>query len=159
MNSFATENLPYIQALSSLRDQMLDLLTDADLAYKLPGANLSLGEVLHNRGNVQASYTESFHSFVQDFKMDHAPSDVGGSVAALRAWYKATDERLEAAISGYSEEDAQSRVIRRESGYEAAVALQFEFYSQALFIFLGKESIYLRALDKPLTKEWIEYVG
>ena len=39
------------------------------------------------------------------------------------------------------------------------VETQLDVYVQANLIFLGKASIYLKAMDRPLPKDWKEWIG
>ena len=55
-----------IRGHHSMRDHVLTLVTDADLAYRLPGANPSLGELLVEMGDLQGVYTHSFATFTLD---------------------------------------------------------------------------------------------
>ena len=36
---------------------------------------------------------------------------------------------------------------------------EFHLYREALLIFYAKAGLYLRALDKPLSEEWIDWMG
>ena len=67
------------------------------------------------------------------------------------------DAEMRAAVSALSDDDFR-QTVTRDSGYQAPITLQLDFYMQALLIFLGKASIFLRAMNKPLPqpiKEWI----
>ncbi len=50
-----------------LRDQLLDLISDQDLAYKLPGSNPTFGTLCEEMGHIQQVYTRSFTTFTQDW--------------------------------------------------------------------------------------------
>lgn len=63
MNSLFEEE---IRGHHSMRDHLLTVVSDADLACELPGQNPTLGEVLVELGNIQGVYTHSFETFVLD---------------------------------------------------------------------------------------------
>jgi hypothetical protein len=60
-------------------------------------------------------------------------------------------------ISAFSDEDLKKTVDR--GGYMMPVELQLDVYLQALLIFFGKATIYLKAMNKPLPQQIQEYIG
>ena len=52
-----------------------------------------------------------------------------------------------------------AKIVEREGAPTWPVETQLEVYLQALLIFFGKLTIYLKALDKPLPKEFRDYIG
>ena len=46
-----------------MRDHLLTVVSDADLAYKPPGQNPTLGELLVQMGDIEGIYTHSFETF------------------------------------------------------------------------------------------------
>ncbi len=50
-----------------MRDHLLTVVSDADLAYKLPGQNPTLGELLVELGDIEGIYTLSFETFTLDW--------------------------------------------------------------------------------------------
>jgi hypothetical protein len=64
MNSLFDEE---IRGHHSMRDHLLTLVSDADLAYKLPGWNPTLGELLVEMGDIQGVYTHSFETLALDW--------------------------------------------------------------------------------------------
>lgn len=85
---------------------------------------------------------------------------VGGfvetSVSKLKDWYQTLDAELEATVSALSDEDFEKMV---ERGFAVPLKTQLEIYLQALLIFFGKVTIYLKAMNKPLTQKMQEWVG
>lgn len=59
MNSLFDEE---IRGHHSMRDHLLTVVSDADLGYKLPGQNPTLGEQLIEMGDIQGVYTHSFET-------------------------------------------------------------------------------------------------
>lgn len=156
MNSIASTQFDLQHETTALRDQMMALLTDADLAFRLPG-NPSLGELIKEMGDVEQSYIDSFKTFKQDFGYRRDEPGLATSVEKLSAWFRQLDADLEAAISALSEEDIQGKKIER--GWEVPLTVQFHIYREGLLIFYGKASVYLKALQKPLTDQWQTWIA
>ena len=155
MSSFMQEKWSMYEATHGMRDEVLDTLTDADLAFNPGGANMTFGALWREMGEVEYAYVQSLKNFVQDFSYKN--SEVGNAVAGLKAWLQSLDAEMKAALEGYSEDD-WNKQIKRDSGYETPVEFQMEIYLQALLIFFGKVSVYLKAMNKPLTqamKDWV----
>ena len=113
MNSLLEEELP---GTHNLRDQLLGMITDQDLAYKLPGANPTLGELCEEMGYIQQVYIQSFKTFKQDWRYRDVQLEAPTSVASLTAWYKQLDAELVEALSGLSEDDVHNKQIDRGQG-------------------------------------------
>ena len=64
---------------------------------------------------------------------------------------------MDAAFSALSEEEVQTRRIDR--GFPAPVRTQLHIYREALLIFYAKAVVYLHALNKPLPKQMVEWIG
>lgn len=156
MNSLYEEE---IRGHHSMRDHLLAVVSDADLAYKLPGQNPSLGGVLVELGNVQGVYTHSFETFVLDWTHRQLPPPSPITLAGLRAWFEAQDDAMETALSRFSEEELRVERIDRGHGFIASPFTQHEIYREAVYIFYGKLSVYLKALERDAGKEWAAWVG
>src|SRR5688500_8025768 len=113
MNSLIESEFPLPDGSQSLRVDLMNLLTDADLAYKLPGDNPTLGELCREMGETERAYIQSFRTFKQDWSYRHPESDIASSVERLKAWYAALDDEFEAVIRGFSEDDLQNKQIDR----------------------------------------------
>jgi hypothetical protein len=156
MNSIVSTQFDLLHETVALRDQMLAQLSDADLAYRLP-SNPSLGELIKQMGDVQKSYGDSFKTFKHDYSARSDEPGLAGSVDKLRNWFKQLDSDLETALSALSEEDIQAKKIDR--GWTVPVLVQFHIYREALLIFYGKASVYLKALQKQPTEQWQGWIG
>jgi hypothetical protein len=64
---------------------------------------------------------------------------------------------MKATVEAFSDEDLAKTIDR--GGYAMPVETQLDVYVQANLIFLGKASIYLKAMDRPLPKDWKEWIG
>ena len=80
-----------------------------------------------------------------------------GSVARLQAWFQTLDEEMKATASALSNEDLKKTVDR--GGYAMPVDMQLDVYLQALLIFFGKATIYLKAMNKALPQQVQDYIG
>jgi hypothetical protein len=156
MNALMTEHGELLAETQSFRGWMLDQLTDLDLDFALPG-NPTLGELCREMGETQVGYIGSFSRFEHAWGYRHDDPEVERSVEALRAWYDRLDAELRAALEAMSEEEIETKRLR--GGGWASVTKEFHLYREALLIFYAKCTVYLRALDKPLSEEWIDWMG
>jgi hypothetical protein len=155
MNSLIEHELPGTQ---ELRDQMMDMLSDQDLAYKLPN-NLTLGELCEEMGQTEQVYIHSFRTLTMDWAYRDSKPDVPNSVESLKAWFKTLDTELKAVLSAIPEEDIHTKHIDRGHEFTPSLYVQFQIYREALLIFYAKASIYLKALEKEYTSLWKNWIG
>ena len=158
MNSLTTQYYPTFRLYQALRGQLLDLLADEDLRFTLGGENPPLGALCVEIGEVQHAYIQSFKTFQIDFNFRCPEPGMAGSVSRLAAWYAELDAEWEANISALSEEDVQTRQIDR-GGWRVGLLIQLEVYKEALLIFYGKGSVYLKAMGKPRPPQWQEWIA
>ena len=156
MNRLIEEELP---GNVDLRDQLLELITDQDLAYKLPGANPTLGELCQEMGRMQQIYANSFRTLMQDWGYRGSSPEAPNSVVALKSWYAALDAELLAALGELSDDDLENKRVDRGHGFVPSLFIQFQIYREALLIFYAKASVYLKALEKPYNQDWQAWVG
>ena len=156
MNSLIEEELP---GNLDLRDQLMELLSDQDLAYKLPGNNPTLGELCEEMGYIQQAYTHSFKTLKLDWTYRDSKPAATHSVASLNHWFKKLDAELVEALSGLSEDDIHTLQIDRGHEFIASPQVQFQIFREALLVFYAKASVYLKALEKPYPEQWKSWVG
>jgi hypothetical protein len=156
-NNLLNEKWPWIEGSHGLRMQMLDLLSDADLAFNPGGQNMTLGALCREIGEIEHAYTQSLQTFRHDWSYRNPDAAITTSVARLKAWFQSLDDALQAAIIAFPD-DAEAQSIER-GGAPVSVAFQLDVYLQAMLIFLGKAAIYLRAMIKPLPPLYLEYIG
>jgi uncharacterized damage-inducible protein DinB len=153
----------YFDEYQALRDQLMEIVTDEDLQYRFGGTTATLGALCRDIGEIEHSYVESFRTFRQDFDYRHPDPLIETSVAALQQWYAELDRDLMAVLEILSEADMTSRRIIRsdyDSGYYSPLPPeQPDGYREALLIFYGKTSIYLRALGKAFPPQWQLWIG
>ena len=158
MNRFMDEKWSWIEGSHGMRDEVLDLLTDAELAYTPGGDNLQLGELIRQMGEVEHSYLQGLKTFTQNWEYHNTDAGLESSVSGLAAWFQELDAELLAVVSAFTDDDLARVVLREESGYTMQVEMVLDVYIQALLIFFGKAVVYLKAMEKPLpdsVKEWI----
>ncbi len=80
------------------------------------------------------------------------------SVDKLKTWYKQLDEELESALEAVSDEDVANKQMDRD-GYMAPVHISLDILREALLIFYGKVSVYAKAMGKPLTQTWQDWIA
>ena len=78
------------------------------------------------------------------------------SIAALTAWYASLDAALLAALEAVTDDDLATRRVR---GDWASIEKELSLYREALLMFYAKAGVYLRALGKPLSEEWLDWMG
>jgi len=157
MNRYMLEKWSWIDGTHAMRSQLLDILSDADLAFSPGGQNMTLGALCREMGEIEHSYVQSLKTFQQDWSYHNGEADLENSVARLKAWFQTLDDELKATISAFSDEDLKRTIDR--GGYMMPVELQLDVYLQALLIFFGKATIYLKAMNKPLPQQIQEYIG
>ncbi len=148
-----------IRGHHSMRDHLLTVVSDADLVYKLPGQNPTLGEVLVEMGDIEGIYTHSFETLTLDWQHRRLPPPNPITIASLKAWFKAQDEAMKNALSRFTEEELRIDRIDRGHGFIASPFVQHEIYREAVYILYGKLSVYLKALERDAGEEWAAWVG
>ncbi len=156
MNSLVQHELP---GITDLRNELMDMISDQDLACKLPECNLTLGELCEEMGHIQQVYTHFFRTSMQDWECCASKPEVPNSVASLTTWYKKLDAELEEALSGLSEDDLYNKQLGRRHGFTPSPYVQFRVYHEALLIFYQEAAVYLQALEKQLTDPWKSWIG
>jgi len=157
MNRYMQEKWPWIEGTHGMRSQLLDILSNADLAFNPGGQNMTLGALCREMGEIEHSYIQSLKTFKQDWSYRNTEAGSESSVARLNAWFQTLDEEMKATVSALSDEDLTKTVDR--GGFSLPVELQLDVYLQALLIFFGKATVYLKAMNKPLPEQINEYIG
>ena len=157
MNRYMQEKWPWIEGTHGMRSQLIDILSDADLSFSPGGQNMTLGALLREMGETEYSYIQSLKTFKQDWSYRNMEAGLESSITRLKAWYQTLDEQMKAAVSDLSDEDLTKTVDR--GGFSMPVDLQLDVYLQALLIFFGKATVYLKAMNKPLPQPIQEYIG
>lgn len=158
MNSLITSEFPLTEAQIQRYD-LMQVLTDDDLAYKLPGDNVTLGELCLEMCEIEYCYVQSFKTLKMDWSYHRDDPNLAYSVDRLTAWFLELDAAFEAVIRPLSEEELHSTTIDRGNGFTPSLFVQFEIYREALMMFYAKASIYLKALQKTVNEAWRIAIG
>ncbi len=159
MNRIISEQYGLFRLYQQLRAQLLETLTDDDLAFTPGGDNPPLGRLCMEIGETERAYVDSFVNFSQSFDYSHTDRSLEGSVAGLRAWYEQLDAELYDAVAALSDEDVANRRIDRGHGFMVPADVQLHIYQEALIIFYGKATVYLKLLGKPRSEQWQHWIG
>jgi hypothetical protein len=147
------------QMYSALRGELIAALVDEDLRFSPGGANRMLGELCVEIGEIEHAYVESFKTFTQNFDYHNETPGLANSVDALRAWYEVLDAELEAALGALTEEQLTGQEIDRGDNFTLPPAIQLVIYKEALLIFYGKVSVYLKAMGRNMPGIWPSWIG
>ncbi|MDQ2887463.1 MAG: hypothetical protein M3Y39_15425 [Chloroflexota bacterium] len=157
MTDIMQEKWPWIEGTHAMRTQLLDTLSDADLTFTPGGRNVALGALFREMGEIEHSYTQSLRTFKQDWSYRNTQEGLDRSVKQLKEWLQGLDEKMKTVVSALSDEELTKTIDR--SGYAVSVELQLDIYLQALLIFFGKATTYLKAMGRTLPKQIEEYIG
>lgn len=158
MNSLIEGEFPLHEAQRE-RYELLEALTNADLAYKLPGDNPTFGELCKEIGEIEYTYIQSFKIFKYDASYRTTDLTLATSVSQLHAWYRTLDDEFERVLRDFSEHDLHQKQIDRGQGFMPSAYVQFEIYREALLMFYAKASVYLKALQKRVNDQWHAGIG
>ena len=158
MNRYFQVKWPWIEGSHLLRTALLDRLSDADLAFNPGGENISLGALCREMGEVEHSYNQSLKTFRQDWSYRNMDTGLESSVADLKTWFQTLDDEMKATVAGLSDDDL-GKTVDRTNGSTLPVDFQLDAYLQAVLIFFGKATIYLKMMSKPLPQQMREYIG
>ena len=159
MNRIVSEQYGLFRLYQRLREQLLATLTDADLAFTPGGTNPPLGELCVEIGETERSYIDSFRNFSQRFDYRHDDRSLESSASGLQTWYEQLDAELYAAVAALSDADIANRPIDRGHGFMVPADVQLRIYQEALIIFYGKVTVYLKLLGKPTSEQWQHWIG
>lgn len=156
MNRFMQEQWPMFDGTHKMSLNFLDTLSDADLAFNPGGQNITLGALCRQMGEVEYSYIQSLKNFKQDWAYHNTEPGLDSSVSKLKEWYQALNAEMESVLTDLTDEDFKKTVDR--DGYAMPLEFQLQAYLQALLIFFGKATIYLKAMNKPLTEQFQTWI-
>jgi hypothetical protein len=158
MNRAMEAKWPWIDGAHLLRAQLLDSLSNEDLAFSPGGTNVPLGALLREAGDVEYSYIQSLKTFKQDWSYHNTDAGIESDLEELKAWYPTLDQQMKATIEAFSDDDL-AKSTDRGNGSRLAVELQLEAYLQAQLIYLGKAGVYFRAMNRELPQLFQQYIG
>lgn len=157
-NSIVQNQFNVLKETMALRDQLMEIVSDGDLAYNPGGDAKSLGVLCREMGEVEYGYIQSFKDFKLDFAYRYPDATIANSVSGLKAWFAELDTELLTTLENLSEETIQNQHIDR-GGWSLPVTVQLHVYREGLLIFAGKVSIYLQLLQKTFPEQWQSWIG
>ena len=102
-------------------------------------------------------------TFLRDFTLDWAHREISPpapiTIASLQLWFAAQDDALDSALSRFTEDELHIDRIDRGHGFIASPFVQHQIYREAVYIFYGKLSVYLKALERDAGQQWAMWVG
>lgn len=159
MNSIMENYYPVFEMYQALREQLMEILTDEELVFRPRGVNPPLGALCREIGEIEYAYIQSFKTFTIDFSYRKDEPELEASVVRLKEWYQELDEALKTAVSNLSEDDIQNKRIDRGDNFKLPPRIHLDVYKEALLIFYGKASVYLKEMQKPLPPQWQQWIG
>lgn len=158
MSSYMDNKWSWIDGTHQLRNGVMDTLSDSDLAFNPGGSAMTLGALCREMGDIEYAYLQSIKTAKTDFTYRNTEAGIETSVTQLKAWYAKLDDEMKAALTPLADADFQ-KLIDRSSGYQMPLEMQLDVYLQALLIFFGKITIYLKIMNKPIPASVQEYIG
>ena len=157
MKRFIQERWPWLEEVRDMRSQLLDILSNADLAFSPGGQNITLGALVRRMGDLEHAYIQALKTGVQDWSYHNTQAGLESDITRLKAWFQALDDEMLDTISTFSSEELTRRVDR--GGFSSTVEREVDHYGEALLIFFGKATIYLLAMNKPVPESIENTVG
>ena len=158
MNSIMTGHYPIFEEYQAMRSQLMQTLSDSDLAFTPGGSNSTLGALCKELGEVERAYIDSFKTFTLDFSYRNNTAGLDNSVQQLVAWFEALDAELKETVAGLSPEDISGRRIVRGPTFSLPPQTQLAIYQEALLIFYGKVMVYLNARQMTPPKQMRDWL-
>ena len=137
--------------------RLLDILNNAELAFSPGGQNMTLGALLRKMGDLEHAYIQSLKTGRQDWSYHNTEAGLESDITRLQVWFQALDNELLDMISAFSKQDLTRRIDR--GGFPSTVEREVDHYGEALLIFFGKATIYLKALNKPVPQSIEHTIG
>lgn len=157
MNRYVQEKWSWIEGTHTIRIELLGSLSDDDLRFSPGGANMTLGALVRESGDVEYAYNQSLKTMSQDWSYSNTEPGIEQSVDRLKTWLQSLDSEMSALVAAFSDDDLRKTIDR--GGFAVPVDMQLDIYLQAALIFLGKLSIFFRAMNKPLPQNVLDFIG
>src|SRR5258708_34470131 len=112
MNRYMQEKWPWIEGSHPMRTQLLDSVSDAELAFTPGGENMTLGALFREMGETEHAYVQSLKTFTQDWSYRNTEPGLDGSVAQLKAWVQRLYGERKATVEVFARGDLKKRTRR-----------------------------------------------
>jgi hypothetical protein len=133
-------------------------LDSEELKYRLPGGNPTLGQQCLAMGEIEQSYLTSFQDFTQDFNYRHPAPAIAHDLERLSVWLTSLDNELFQVLEAIPAQQVEEQTINRGENFIVDLSTQLTIYREALLIFYGKVSVYLKAMGKELPGRWGHWI-
>ncbi len=157
MNRYMQDKWSWVEGSHGMRVQLLDTLSDADLAFNPGGQNMTLGALCREMGEIEYSYIQSIKTFEQNFAYRNPEAGLESNLAQLKAWFASMDAEMKPTLEAMSDDDIKKMIDR--GSFNVPVDVQMDIYLQALLIFFGKATVFVKAMNKPLPKQFQDWIG
>ena len=137
---------------AALRTQLLDAVTDEDLAFALPRQRGPSATCAWTTGIPSARTSSRSGPACSRGTTENEEPGLSRSVERLRGWYAAMDAEFEAVVGAIPEDTFQTGTIDRGDGFQMPMGAQFHTWREAILIFCAKADVYLRALGARPTR-------
>src|SRR5215472_4569258 len=94
MKRFIQERWPWLEEVRDMRSQLLDMLSNADLAFSPGGQNLPLGVLVCKMGDLEYSYIQSLKTGVRDLSSHNTEAGLESDLTRLKAWFQVLDNEM-----------------------------------------------------------------
>src|SRR5258708_12577834 len=102
MNRYMLEKWPWIEGTHAMRSQLLDILSDADLAFNPGGQNMTLGALCREMGEIEDSYVQSLKTFQQDWSYHNMEAALDSAFPRPTPCFQPLDNQLQSTIPAFS---------------------------------------------------------
>lgn len=147
-----------VRLTATLRTSLLETLSDEDLAFAVPG-NPSMGAVLEQLTATQQSYIDCLRTEVMTWAAVEPLSEGPGGVERLIRRFAELDAAFEAELESISDESFRDTRIDHGGGYILPMRGIVHTWVEALVIVYGKLDVYLRAMGRPRSEQWVDWIG
>ncbi len=159
MNKIMQNYYPMFEQYQALRNKLMGLLNDSDLSFQPSDANPSLGALCREIGEIQIAYIQSFQTLKSDFSYRYEEANImETSVSRLETWFDELDAELKQVVAAFSDEDIETKEIEHSVNFKFPINIQLTVYAEALIIFYGKVSVYLKAMGKDIPEQWQDWI-
>ncbi len=158
MNAQLARQMQIVELYRELRDQLIDTLTGDDLAMTPGGDAPGLGILFRELGETQSAYIESFKTFEFGPAEPCPIEGLANSFDKIRAWYTQLDTDLSAVLESVGDDEGE-RPVDRGGGNQLPAWIHLDVFREALIIFYGKVSVYLKAAGRPRPQRFEHWIG
>lgn len=148
----------FVRLTATLRAELLATLTDEELSFALPG-NPTIGAVLEQLAATQQSYIECLRTEVMTWALVEPLWEGHGGVERMTRRFTELDAAFEAVLESISDDVFRDTRIDHGGGYVLPIRGIVHTWVEALVIVYGRLDVYLRAMGRPRSEQWVDWIG